>query len=184
MAEKLPATITKFVVKHLATGAGRKEIVELVKKEFDREIHPMTVYNISKRESTTVEVMQNQIIKDAAVSASSLKNKANNLLARKLDMAENDMDKIQELREDYRNGIITKHEFDVQMATFEKITVNELATISKEATAQMKAEDPNEPTAQDAAALAMMLEAIRAGNPINIIQTLKTPTPSSQNPGA
>ena len=67
------------------------------------------------------------------------------------------------------------------MSTYEKATLYELASISKEASAQAKAEDPNEPTAQDAAALAMMLEAIRSGNPVNIIHAVNAPTPSSQS---
>ena len=178
---RLPNDIRMFIVKHLAAGEGRNAIVELVQKEFKRKIHPMTVYNISKRQANDVAIVKNQIVKDTATSAVALKNKANNLIARKLDLVEADMDKVQKAREDYQRGFITKHEFDTLMSTYEKATLYELASISKEASAQAKAEDPNEPTAQDAAALAMMLEAIRSGNPVNIIHAVNSPTPSSQS---
>ena len=182
MGKVTPTKIQRFVVKHLAVGDTRDEIVAKVKKEYNFDLHAMTVYAIGKRRHEEVNTIRAAILKETATTAAQLKTKANNLIGRKLDKATADFDEIQKIRQEFRNGFITKHEYDIQMKTLETMTVGELAQISKEASTQVKAEDPNEPTAQDAATLALMLEAIRSGNPINIIQAVNSPTPSSQSP--
>lgn len=176
----------QYIMQLLALGNTKKQIIEKLKKKYGRTINPITITRMKKRPEVINNVNDAQ---DALTSRGELlgpallKQKAYKLIDKKLDRALKDDSEIEKLRAQLQTGEIDRAKFDIECTRYEVLTVNELTKIA-EVTHQhaRKDGDENPLTPQDQAAFALLMQGIKHGNPMQLIQVLNpSAVPSAPN---
>lgn len=171
-----------FVVNKLASGRTQSEIIEAFEAEFDRSIVKQTISKIRKQSQYQIETTA-QSIEDRAIStAKAIKARSYTLIDSKLKRALADEDKLLTLRQRYLDSEITWKEYQHQLHGFTELTTNELVKIADTMHNHTKKDEDEAPSA-DRAALEALVEGIRSGNPVQLVQILNGST-SSGNPPA
>lgn len=118
------------------------------------------------------------------VHGSLLKQKAYKQLEQKLEQAEKDDSEIGRLRTELNTGTITRKEFDQKVARYERLTVNELVKIADMAHNHVRHDGEETPmTPEDKAAFGVLMEGLKTGNPLQIIQVLNPKVyPNGESP--
>lgn len=137
-------------------------------------VHPDTIGRIKQRRKLEIHDAHDVIAAGSElIGAAALKQKTHRLINRKLERAIEDDTEIDKLRAQLRAGEITRAKFDEECARYEVLTINELVKVSDSMHTQSKTEDDTGAlTAQDQAALQLLVEGIRSGNPFQLVQVL------------
>lgn len=181
MPAPIPANIEESIVKQLVRKKAHKDIVAHVKKEFDRHVNIQTIGKIRARNLERITNAQSLVQTNAAVQAIDIQNRAYRLLDKKLERAEVQDDEMEKIRKKYRDGQIDHAEYRRRIEAYENVTIGQISQVLTSVK-----EDKNAPkgviSPEDQAALELLAEGIRSGNPVNLIQILNQTT--GENPGA
>lgn len=168
----LNSTQTQYVVKCLTLGNTHKEIQKKFDLRYERKLNLITIGRIKKRHLETIGAGKTAIVHDGTVKAATLKQKSYQLIEAKLDAALEDNTELQKLRKEFQSGTLSESTYKQKRALYEELTINELSKISESLHNQGKDDKADPTTPQDQAAMAALLEAVKLGNPINLIQML------------
>ena len=188
MAAPLKLHQKQYIIQLLALGNTKRQINEKLKERYKRTVHPDTIMRIKKKHELEIADAHDVIAAGSEmVGATALKQKTYRLINRKLDRAIEDESDIDRLRAQLKAGEITKSQFDTEVARYEVLTINELAKLSDAMHTQSKNSDEDGAlTPQDQAALQLLVEGIRSGNPMQLIQVLNPQVqkvyPNGENP--
>lgn len=174
MPGPLPIYMTDYITQLIALGDTKPAIIQKVLTRYGRKIHPTTIINIKKRNRNNISDARDVIAASAdIIGPAALKQKAYRLINKRIDRAEDDEGKIQELRNQLRAGEIDRDEFDKQVVLYERMTINELIKVTDSMHNQSKSGDDEKSLTQaDQAALQMLVNGINTGNPLQLIQVL------------
>lgn len=185
MAAPLPQYKREYITSLLALGNTKAQIIAKVKKRYGHEIHPTTITRLKKQNALAIADAHDHIAAGSEiVGAAALKQKSYRLLDRKLDRALEDDSEIDKIRLKFRSGEIDKDEFDKEVARYEVLTINELTKVADSMHTHLKtAEDEQPLSPQDQAAMKMIMEGIKSGNPTVLVQALNPQAmPSVETP--
>lgn len=164
-----------FVIQMGVLGNTRSQIAEKFLTKYGRTINLRTVTRIWKESKDEMDEAQNAIVNQGMtlVTGDALKQSSYNVLARRLKRAEADESEIEKLRIKLRAGEITKHDFDRDCARYEQLTINELVKVADMGFVHgQKAGEGPALTPEDQAALALLTEGLKNGNPFQLIQVV------------
>ena len=171
------------VVAMLAKGLTQKEIVEIVKKDFDVDISMTVIKKIKKNNGPTIAAMQEIFITAEVTDAVNIKKRALKQLDKKLERIEKQEDYTEQLYQDYLDGVITDTEYRKQKALQAKISARDLSAIAKELSAQVDPVQPGAtalPAGQDPKWVDSLLQAVQRGDTIAMQQLIITPNVNDQ----
>lgn len=189
MAAPLPQYQRDYIVNLLAMGNTKPEIIRKFEERYKRKIHPTTIIRLKKQQAVAINDAHDKLaVGSELIGATALKQKAHRLINNRLDRAIDDESEIDKLSAKLKAGEITRSQFDEEAARYEVLTINELTKLSDSMHQQSKNEDDTSNlTPQDQAALAMLMQGINNGNPLQLIQVLNPqihPTVRSPEPPA
>lgn len=169
---KLTQNQQRWIVKRLSLNKPHKEIRDEFLAKFERPVSSVTLSRLRGKHLGVITTTQKALVEQDAIQAAGLKNKAYKHLERRLDQAEEDETEVARLRRDWRNGLITRTEYEVAVRSYVTLSVSELTNIANMGHTHSKGEDDDSLKPTDRAALEMMLEGIRSGNPVQLVQIL------------
>jgi hypothetical protein len=176
----------QFVIQMGVLGNSRQQIANKFLEKYGRTINLRTVTRIWKESRDEMDEAQKAIQNQGLtiVTGDALKQKSYNVLNRRLERAEKDESEIEKLRIKLRAGEITLSDFNRDCAKYEQLTINELVKVADMGFvhSQKNGEGPAL-TPEDQAALAVLTEGLKNGNPLQLIQVLN-PTINQAAPTA
>jgi len=179
MAAPLKQNEVALIVQSISLGDTRAETMAKFTKEFGRTINEITVSRVKARNLALIASTRQQIVNTGAITALRLKERSYKIIDRRLNRAEADESEIDKLRVQLQKGEITQAVFKEKVAVYEQLTLNELIKVADHAVVASKGQDDDPPSAADQAAFAMLVQGIKSGNPIQLIQVLN-PTVNTQ----
>ncbi len=179
---RLTANQQRWVVKRITLHHKYGDIKKAFEEKFGRSINPMTIVRLKKKYLDVVTENRALIVRDGAISAASMKQQSYRLIQKRMDWAETDVSELEKLRGQYRRGEISAEDYKRQRQAYEELTISELTNVANSAHSHMKGNEDEAPNPGDQAALQMLMEGIKSGNPVQLIQVLNPPpnqTPKS-----
>jgi len=178
-----------FVIQLGVLGNQRQQIATKFLEKYGRTINLRTITRIWKESRDEMDEAQKSIINQGMtlVTGDALKQRSYTLLERRMKRAESDETEIEKLRIKMRAGEITEAQFNIDCRNYEQLTINELVKVADMGFVhgQKSGEGPAL-TPEDQAALALLTEGLKNGNPFQLIQvvnpTINT-SPSAGMPG-
>lgn len=164
-----------YILQLTVLGDNRRTIQQKFLEKYGRTLNERTVTRLRAENRLKLDEAKNSIINQGMtlVSGDALKQKAYSLINHKLRHAEDDESEIEKIRIKFKAGEITKHEYDVQVARYERLTVNELVKIAEMGFEHAhKGNESGALTPEDQAALTLLTEGLKNGNPMQLIQVL------------
>lgn len=151
------------VVAMLARGDEQQQIIDALGGGITKN----TITAIKKRNKENLALIQEKMSVKAAEDAMSIKNKANVLISKKLDMGI-DYDKIlDKARQEWVDGDIDNQEFQKILNAHHDLSIGELVNVSREMHSQAAGPEKPPATASD---LALLAAAIKSGDTLKITQ--------------
>lgn len=182
------------VLAYIARGDTASQVVAHVLEDFEIVITEDAIYKIKRDNAETIAKMQERLADSVAADLDQLVRRSRTGIARKLMKAENDASEIEVLDQQYRDGEITKEEYQRKKAGRLDLSITELSNLSQKLVAQQRLvsapvqpEGPNalpdgnpQPISvpqgtQTPAQLEAMLKAIQAGNTVELQRIVFTP---------
>lgn len=170
--KKLSQNEQRWIVKRLSLNKPHKEIRDEFLKKFERPVSSVTLSRLRSKHLGVITTTQKALVEQDAIQAAGLKNKAYKHLERRLDQAEEDETEVEKLRRQWRLGMITRSEYEQAVRSYVTLSVSELTTIANMGHTHSKGEDDPNLKPTDRAALELMLEGIRSGNPVQLVQIM------------
>lgn len=170
----------RWVVKRITENWKYADIIAEFEKKWQRRINTATIMRLKQKHLGSIQAGQSAIVEAGAIQAATLKQQSYRLMQHRMNRAEKDTTELDKLRLQWQNGEISDKEYDFQRSRYTELTVVELTKIADSAHNHAKGADEEPPSPGDKAALDMILEGIRSGNPVNLIQVLNptiTPRP-------
>lgn len=164
-----------YILQLTVLGDNRRTIQRKFLEKYGRTLNERTITRLRAEHRLRLDEAKNSIINQGMtlVSGDALKQKAYSLLNHKLRHAEDDESEVEKIRIKFKAGEITKHEYDVQIARYERLTVNELVKIAEMGFEHAhKGNESGALTPEDQAALTLLTEGLKNGNPMQLIQVL------------
>lgn len=131
-----------------------------------------TVQSIKNKNSEIIQTIHRRMLDRKIQNANKILDKSNKMISKKLDKAELDETKKNELLEQYRNGEIDYKEFQQQTMGLAEVTIDQLTRVSREMSDQLKKneiENPNPNSPQDnAEQLKQLMDAIQNGDEVTM----------------
>lgn len=157
----------------MALGNTYPEIRSKCIQKYDHEPSISTLTRIRNKQRPAINEAQEYLTREEVVGANVLKQKSYKLINKKLDRAINDDSEIDRLRAQLKAGEIDRKEFDQECTRYEVMTINELTKVSDSMNNHLKGGDETPAlTAEDQAALQMLMAGLNSGNPFQLIQVL------------
>lgn len=177
MARAFSKEEVDYITRLLALGNTHKQIREKVQARYRHGVADSTIRRIRKENSKQIQTAHDALAgSDELIAATALQQKSYKLLDRRLDRALKDDSEIDSLRLKLQTGEIDKAEFDAQVKRYERLTINELTKIADTTHTHAKGGDEAPAMTQaDQAALQVLVEGIRSGNPFQLVQVLNPP---------
>lgn len=177
----------KDYIMHLGVlGNTRAQIREKFIAKYSRPVNPRTISRIWKENKEQMDEAQNSIASQGMdmVTGDSLKQRSYKIMDRRLHRAETDESEIEKLRVQLRAGEITKQQFNASCAQYEQLTINELVKVAAMGFEHsQKGKEGPALTPEDQAALSLITEGLKSGNPFQLIQVLNPKVyPNGDNP--
>lgn len=158
--QKLNTAQRMRVLALMARGDTYAQIRAHLQSQYDITISDNSLSDIKKRHGDTLAEMTRTMVEHEAIEAEDLLKKTRRMIGRKLSQAEQDANKLAKLDEQYREGDITKSQYDLKRAGLLGLSINQLVAVSKEMHNQvMKDIPPGLPPGASATG------AIGGGNP-------------------
>lgn len=171
----LAAYMKDYVVHLGVLGNTRAQIREKFHAKYNRPIHERTITKIWRDNKVQMDEAQNTIAQSGLeiLTGDALKQRSYQLLDTRLKRAQSDESEIEKLRARFLAKEITAQEFDRECARYEQLTINELVKIADMGFEHAhKAGEGPALTPEDQAALTLLTEGLRSGNPLQLIQVL------------
>lgn len=165
----------EFVIHSGVLGDTRASIQKKFLDKYGRTINERTITRIWRENRIQMDDAKAAIINNDMnlISGDSLKQEAYLLLHQRLSRAKTDDSEIAKLRSQRIAGEITKHEYDVAISRYEQLTVNELVKIAEMGfDHNHKGNESAALTPEDQAALSLLMEGLKSGNPMQLLQVL------------
>ena len=162
----------RWIVKRITLNKSHKEIQAEFTEKFSRTISSVTLTRLKRKHSLAITSHQMAIVEAGAVQAASLKNQSYRLLERRMNAAEADETHLEKLRRELQTGEITRKEYEWACRAYINLSVSDLTSIANMAQSHTKGEDDPNAGPQDSAALDILLEGIRSGNAVQLVQVL------------
>lgn len=173
------------MLKRITLRMPHRHIARDFEDKFGRPISPVTVARLRKRHLLAITSAQSQIVESAAIDAAALKQQSYRLLERKMGNAEDDATELDKLRSQFQRGDIDEEVYKAKRKLYSELTVTELTNIANATFSHTKGQEAPPPSATDVAAMQSLVEGIKSGNPVALIQVLnQTITSVGENPGA
>lgn len=185
MPGKLPPYQRDYIIQLLALGNTADQISEKVREKYDRPLALSTVYLIKRQKADQIAEAQNSIATSREIIAAPLiRQKSYRRLNRRLDKTEADETKIDQLRKQWQAGEINEAKFHAEVVKYEVMSTNELIKMADMSHTHARQGSEDEPlTAADQAALSLLVEGLKSGNPMQLIQVLNPKVyPNGENP--
>jgi hypothetical protein len=157
------------IVALLARGDTHAQIQEQMAREF-RGVHMRTIAAVKKRNKENFDIIRARLLEKQEHDASALKEKANKMISKKLDIEDKKLEIIQRAREDYLNGAISLKELTEILKRHRETTLTELVSVSKEMHNQSSEDPDSKPDAQKD--LSDLVNAIRSGDEVKLQQII------------
>lgn len=110
----------------------------------DFSISKGTITNIKNRNPETLAILQENLLAHRQTQASSILEKANKAIDKRIDESEEFDTKLAELQRQYRDGEIDEDVFRVRVNKLQRLSITELTSVSREMHAQSKTQNPDE----------------------------------------
>lgn len=165
----------EFVIHSGVLGETRASIQKKFLEKYGRTINERTITRIWRENRIQMDDAKAAIINNDAnlISGDSLKQEAYLLLHQRLSRATTDEGELAKLRSQYKTGELSKHEYDVARSRYEQISINELVKIAEMGFEHNhKGNESAALTPEDQAALALLMEGLKNGNPMQLLQVL------------
>lgn len=162
----------RWLVKRMTLNMKYADIIEKFEEKFGRTLNPITLSRLKQKQLGTITKAQAQIVEQGAIQAASLQQQSYRLLQHKMNNAEEDVTQLDKLRKQWRNGEITDKEYKKRRQLYEDMTVGELTNIANAAHMHSKGKEDDPHSPADDAAFNLLIEGIRAGNPVQVVQVL------------
>lgn len=164
-----------FVIQLGVLGNSRQQIANKFLEKYGRTINLRTITRIWRESRDEMDEAQKSIINQGMtlVTGDALKQQSYTLLHRRMKRAEADESEIEKLRIKLRAGEISEGDFNLSCKKYEQLTINELVKVADLGFVhgQKSGEGPAL-TPEDQAALALLTEGLKNGNPFQLIQVL------------
>lgn len=102
-----------------------------------------TVSYIKKNNPDTLQILKDQLTNHRISQAATILDKANKAIEKKLDESDSYEDKLAEIDDQWREGVIDDDERNAKLRALQKLTVAELTAISREMHSQTKTDGPD-----------------------------------------
>lgn len=158
---------TKIVLL-LARGDTREEI----QAQMDFHVSKQTISAVKKRNKDNLQLIATKVAEKAAEDAASIKQKANTLIAKRLDKVDDTFEILDKARQDWLDDKITWKEYEKIQRRYKEVSLGELVNVSKEMHAQSNSGDTPPASPKDLAELAA---AIASGDEVRITQATFNP---------
>ena len=155
------------IVALLARGDTQVEIQREMERDF-RGVHLRTIAAVKKRNKENFDIIRARLLEKQEHDAGALKEKANKMISKKLDIEDKKIEIIQKAREDYLNGTIGLKELTEILKRHRETTLTELVSVSKEMHNQSSEDPDSKPGVQKD--LSDLVNAIRSGDEVKLQQ--------------
>lgn len=166
---KLTENQKRSLVSMLSKNMPHKEIQDAFKKKFNRTVSSVSLTRLKNKHIEIITSAQKVAIEQTAIAAATLKDKSYRLLEHRMDAALEDEGDIAELRRKLRAGEISRADYDRDVQMYTQLSVTELTKIADVTHIHAKDEGGSN-VPQDKAAMEMLLEGIRQGNTVQLVQ--------------
>ena len=171
--KKLTPNEQRWIVKRLSLNKKHREIQAGFSEKFGRRVSTVTLSRLRAKHIGVITSTQNALVEAGAVQAAGLKNKAYRHLERRMDAAEEDETEVARLRQQWRDGILTRQEYEVAVRSYVTLSVAELTSIANMGHQHSRGDDEGGAKPTDRTTLDLMAEAIRSGNTVQMVQIVK-----------
>jgi hypothetical protein len=151
------------IVALLARGDMYQEIIEAFKGE--RPLTNATISAVKKRNKENLELITQRQLEKEEADALAVKQKANKMIAKKLDQSDQNQETLDKANERYASGKITHKEYLSLTKHLKPVTIPELVSVSREMHTQSSAEPPKQDAHKD---LQSLVAAIREGDEVEL----------------
>lgn len=185
MAANIPQFKKDYVLQLHALGVAPTDIGERFRERYGHTLSRRTIWRLKKDNKEDLKDAQNSIIGNPnIVSSPLLKQKTYRRLNRRLDRTEKDETEIERLRRQWQAGEIDQAKFEREVIKWEFMATNEIIKIADMSHTHSRHGDDETPmTAADQAALSLLSEGLKSGNPFQLIQVLNPKvSPNEENP--
>ena len=118
------------VLAYIARGDTVSQVVAHVLEDFEVVITEDAIYKIKRDNAETIAKMQERLADSVAADLDQLVRRSRTGIARKLMKAENDASEIEVLDQQYRDGEITKDEYQRKKSGLLDLSITELSNLS------------------------------------------------------
>lgn len=177
-----------WLLQQLVLARKVPEIQADFKERYGRTVSDVTISKIKTSKAAVIKDAQNaMVLQGDQLAPGAINHRANKAIVKELDRHEEDSSHIDELRRQLHAGIINRAKFDLEVTKYEALTIAELVKISDSMHKQALRTGNTDPlTPQDQAAFALLMEGIKNGNPMQLIQVLNPQAfgarPSEESP--
>lgn len=169
----------------MARGDSYAQIRAHLQSQYEISITDGALSDLRKRHADTLAEMTRTMVEHETIEAEDLLKKTRRMISKQLTKAEVDANKLAELDEDYRDGDLTKHEYDRKRAGLLGLSINQLVSVSKEMHSQtLKDLPPGLPPGASAtgaigagspALTESIVSAIKAGDTVELQRLIFNP---------
>lgn len=151
------------IVALLASGST----YETIKAEFKgiRNLSDPTIAKVKKRNKENLDMIAERMLQRQEQDAASIKQKANKLIAKRLDQSDEFQDLLNATLDDFKSGKIDYKTYQDKIKAFRTLSVSELVSVSREMHTQSGTEPAKETPHKDLQAL---VAAIRSGDEVRL----------------
>ena len=170
--DKRPLSVAEElkIVALLARGDTYQQIQTYFKANSMRTPTNSTILSVRKRNKENLELIKSKILQKEAEDASSIKDKANSLIKKRLDRADSEAKVLAIANQQFVDGEIDMEELTRIKRLVKETGIVELVAVSREMYAQSRADtDVVNNTPKDLSAL---ISAIRSGDEVKLQQII------------
>lgn len=189
---KLNVPTRMKVLAFLARGDSNERINQALIKEQDLTLSNSALADLRRKHADTIALMQQQIAGAEVEKVVQARNKALNLLNRKLDKAAEDMTAMEKVDQEYRDDKIAMGEWRRRRAGLLRMSIMELTSVIRETYSQIKpGEDPEKkertgdgaPPSYTAKQLEAVLAALQSGKTVELHRLIMNPGGDADSDG-
>lgn len=159
------------------------------KERYGRTVSDVTISLLRTKKAEVIKDAQNaMVLQGDQLAPGAINHRANKAIVKELDRHEEDAGEIDELRRKLHAGEIDRAKFDLEVTKYEALTIAELIKISDSMHKQsLRAGNTDPLTPEDQAAFAIIMDGLKSGNPMLLVQALNptafgTAPPTAESP--
>ncbi len=163
-----------WILQQLVLARKTPAIQADFEQRYGRPTTKDAISRLRKAKAEVIKDAQNALVTQGdQLAPGAINHRANKAIVKELDRHEEDSGFIDDLRRQLHDGIINRAKFDQEVTKYEALTIAELVKISDSMHKQsLKSSNTDPLTPADQAAFMLLMEGLKNGNPMQLIQVL------------